>query len=99
MPLTATAVKQAKPKQKPYKLSDEKGMFLLVNPKGPKYGRLKYRFGGKEKLLALGVYPDLSLADARDKRDEARSQLAREIDLNIAKRVRKEAQLEGGKQF
>jgi hypothetical protein len=55
MPLTATAAKQAKAKAKSYKLSDEKGMFLLVNPNGSKYWRLKYRFGGKEKLLALGV--------------------------------------------
>ncbi len=55
MPLTATAVKQAKPKEKPYKLADEKGMFLLVNANGSKYWRFKYRFAGKEKLLALGV--------------------------------------------
>ena len=65
MPLTATAAKEAKPKEKPYKLSDEKGMFLLVNPSGSKYWRLKYRFGGKEKTLALGVYPEVSLAEAR----------------------------------
>ncbi len=100
MALTATAVKQAKPREKPYKLSDEKGMFLLVNPNGSKYWRLKYRFGGKEKLLALGVFPDLSLAGARDKRDEARSQLANEIDPSVAKRVRKQAQKEeGGNSF
>ena len=96
MPLTATAVKQAKSKEKPYKLSDEKGMFLLVNPNGSKYWRFKYRYGGKEKLLALGVYPDLSLADARDMRDEARTQLAKEIDPSVAKRVRKQTQAEEG---
>jgi Arm DNA-binding domain len=79
MPLTATAVKQAKAKEKPYKLSDEKGMFLLVNPNSSKYWHLKYRFGGKEKLLAIGVYPDLSLSDARTMRDEARNQLAKGI--------------------
>jgi hypothetical protein len=55
MPLTATAAKEAKPKAKPFKLSDEKGMFLLVNPNGSRYWRLKYRYGGKEKTLALGV--------------------------------------------
>ncbi len=55
MPLTATAAKQAKAKEKSYKLFDEKGMFLLINPNGSKYWRLKYRFGGKEKLLALAA--------------------------------------------
>ena len=64
MPLTATAAKVAKPKDKPYKLSDEKGLYLLINPKGAKYWRLKYRYGGKEKTLALGVYPEVSLAEA-----------------------------------
>ncbi|MDP2902079.1 MAG: Arm DNA-binding domain-containing protein [Methylovulum sp.] len=55
MPLTDTACKNAKPKDKPYELADEKGMFLLVNPNGSKYFRMKYRFNGKEKNLALGV--------------------------------------------
>lgn len=96
MSLTATAVKQAKAKDKPYKLSGGKGMFLLVNPNGSKYWRFKYRYGGKEKLLALGVYPDLSLADANDKRDEARNQLAKDIDPVVAKRARKLAQVEEG---
>ena len=57
MPLTDPTCKNAKPKDKPYKLSDSKGMFLLVNPNGSKYFRLKYRIDGKEKTLALGVYP------------------------------------------
>ena len=61
MPLSDTACKNAKPKEKPFKLADEKGMFLLVNPNGSKYFRFKYRFAGKEKTLALGVYPDTSL--------------------------------------
>jgi hypothetical protein len=61
MPLSDTACKNAKPKDKPYKLADEKGMFLLINPNGSKYFRLKYRFGGTEKTLALGVYPETSL--------------------------------------
>lgn len=76
MPLTDTAVRNAKPKEKAYKLADEKGLFLLVHTNGSKYWRFKYRFDGKEKLLALGVYPDVSLKDARDKRDSARKQLA-----------------------
>jgi integrase len=91
MPLTATAAKQAKAKAKPYKLSDEKGMFLLVNPNETKYWRLKYRHGGKEKTLALGVYPEVSLKDARLKRDEARQQLSKNIDPINAKRSLKAA--------
>lgn len=80
MALSDPSCKNAKPKEKPYKLADEKGMFLLVNPNGSKYFRLKYRFLGKEKVLALGVYPDTSLKDARIKRDEAREQIAKGID-------------------
>ena len=89
MALTAIGVKQAKPKQKPYKLSDEKGLYLLVNPKGAKYWRLKYRFASKEKTLALGVYPDVSLARAREMRQEAREQLADGIDPGVTKRLKK----------
>jgi len=58
--LSDLTVKSKKPLNKPYKLADEKGLFLLVHPKGFKYWRFKYRFAGKEKLLALGVYPDVS---------------------------------------
>lgn len=76
MPLSDTAIKNAKAKEAAYKLPDEKGMFLLVNPNGSKYFRLKYRIDGKEKLLALGVYPETSLKQARDKHDEARQKLA-----------------------
>ena len=78
--LTDTTCKNAKAKDNPYKLTDEKGMFLLVNPNGSKYFRLKYRIDGKEKLLALGVYPETSLKQARDKREEARQKLADGID-------------------
>ena len=73
VPLTDTTIKNAKPTpDKSYKLPDEKGMYLLVNPNGSKYFRLKYRFVGKEKVLALGVYPETSLRQARDKRDVAK---------------------------
>ncbi len=65
MPLSDTAIRTAKPTDKPYKLADEKGLFLLVTPAGGKWWRLKYRFGGKEKLLSLGTYPDVGLKDAR----------------------------------
>ena len=64
MKLTIKAVGAAKPREKPYKLADGNGMFLLVNPNGSKYWRLKYYFNGKEKLLALGVYPEVSLTEA-----------------------------------
>ena len=79
MPLTDTAIRNAKPKEKPYKLSDEKGLYLLVNNAG-KYFRFDYRFFGKRKTLALGVYPDVKLAEAREKRDEARKLLQNDVD-------------------
>jgi integrase len=85
--LTDTTCKNAKAKDKPYKLADEKGMFLLINPNGSKYFRLKYRIDGKEKLLALGVYPQISLKQAREKRDEAKQQLADGIDPNDNKKA------------
>ena len=80
MALTDIQVKTAKPKVKDYKLTDGEGMFLLVASSGGKRWRLKYRFGGKEKQLALGTYPDVSLVEARAKRHEARNQLAHGID-------------------
>lgn len=76
MKLTARQVDTSKAKDKPYKLSDGGGLYLLVNPNGARYWRLKYRVAGKEKSLALGVYPDVSLADARQKRAEAKKVLA-----------------------
>jgi integrase len=91
MPLTNTAVTHAKPKDKAYKLSDDKGLFLLVHPNGSKYFRFKYRIGGTEKLLALGVYPDVSLADARRRRDEARKLLANGVDPGEVKQQSKRA--------
>lgn len=80
MPLTNTAIKAAKPQGKPYKLFDEKGLFLLVEPSGGLLWRLKYRLNGKEKKLAIGRYPEIGLKEARDKRDEARSLVAAGID-------------------
>ncbi|EMJ4787013.1 MULTISPECIES: tyrosine-type recombinase/integrase [Enterobacteriaceae] len=80
MALTDIKVRTAKPTDKQYKLTDGNGMHLLVHPNGSKYWRLQYRFGGKQKMLALGVYPDVSLADARARRDEARKLLANSID-------------------
>jgi integrase len=76
MSLTDTAIRNAKPRQKPYKLSDGGGLFLLMQPSGGKWWRYKYRFVGKEKLLALGAYPDVSLAEARERHLQARKALA-----------------------
>ncbi|MFP6814398.1 MAG: Arm DNA-binding domain-containing protein [Pseudomonadales bacterium] len=85
--LTDTAAKKAQPSAKPYRLSDEKGLYLEVRPNGSKYWRLKYRYAGKEKRLAFGVYPDTTLKQARDKRTTARDLLADGVDPGQAKRV------------
>lgn len=78
--LTDTAIRKAKPNDKTQRLFDGNGMYLELSPSGGKWWRLKYRFGGKEKRLSLGTYPDTSLADAREKRDAARKLLAAGID-------------------
>jgi integrase len=72
MKLNARQVETSKPKEKAYKLADGGGLFLLVNPNGSRYWRMKYRIDGKEKLLAVGVYPEITLADARRIRDDAK---------------------------
>lgn len=72
MALTEIKCKSAKVKAKPYKLGDGGGMYLEIMPNGSKYWRLKYRLNGKEKRLALGVYPDVTIAEAREGRDKAR---------------------------
>lgn len=85
--LTNSKAKAAKPETKAYKLSDSGGLFLHVMPNGSKYWRLKYRYLGKEKLLAIGVYPDVSLVQARRARDEAKEQLRASIDPSAAKQA------------
>ncbi len=89
MKLNARQVSTAKGKDKPYKLADGGGLYLLVNPNGSKYWRLKYRAAGKEKLLAVGVYPDVLLADARVKRDEAKRVIAAGGDPGALKQEEK----------
>jgi integrase len=89
MPLTHTAIQKANSKQKPYKLFDERGLFLLVNPNGGKLWRFKYRFNGKEKQISLGIYPDVSLKDARDRRDDARKLVANGIDPSEHRKAQK----------
>ncbi|WP_174634626.1 tyrosine-type recombinase/integrase [Yersinia thracica] len=90
MPLNARQVETAKPKEKDYKLTDERGLFLLVTTNGRKYWRLKYRVSGKEKKLSIGVYPDISLAEARLKREEARKLLAEGHDPSEQKQREKQ---------
>jgi integrase len=94
MPLTDTAIRNAKPTDKTKKLFDAGGLYLEVAPRGGKWWRLKYRFGGKEKRLSLGVYPDVSLKDARERRDEARKLLANEIDPSENRKAKKAATVE-----
>ena len=76
MALTDIAIRNAKPGVKATKLADAGGMFLLVTPAGGKLWRLKYRIDGREKLLAIGAYPEISLSEARRRREEAREQIA-----------------------
>jgi hypothetical protein len=76
MPLTDVAIRNAKPREKPYKVGDTLGLFLLVQPSGGKLWRVKYRIDGKEKKLAIGIYPQVGLAEARRRRDAARELVA-----------------------
>ncbi|EFB9674305.1 hypothetical protein C3444_01170 [Escherichia coli] len=89
MALTDAKIRAAKPTDKAYKLTDGAGMFLLVHPNGSRYWRLRYRILGKEKTLALGVYPEVSLSEARTKRDEARKLISEGIDPCEQKRAKK----------
>lgn len=84
--LTDAAIRAARPQDRPYKLADQRSMYLLVTPTGARLWRWRYRYAGKEKLLALGSYPDLSLAEARDAADDARRQLRSGIDPSQEKR-------------
>src|SRR3546814_14644123 len=83
--LTATAIRNAKPADKPVRLFDGRGLYLEVTPTGRRYWRLKYRYAGKEKRLALGVYPEVTLAEARTYRDDARRQLREGRDPSAAR--------------
>jgi integrase len=89
--LTDVKVRNAKPTDKPYKLTDGEGMHLMVHPNGSKYWRLQYRFDGKQKMLALGIYPEISLSEARQRRDEAKRQVANAIDPSEQKKAEKQA--------
>jgi integrase len=92
--LTDVSIRKAKPKDAPYKLTDERGLYLLVNPSGGRLWRINYRFDGKQKTLALGIYPDVSLAQARERRDEARKLLAEGIDPGEHRKTQRRAVIE-----
>jgi integrase len=89
MSLSDAKVRNAKSRTKPYKIADGEGLFLFITPAGGKYWRLKYFFGGKEKVLALGVYPEITLADAREQRAQTRKLLASGTDPGEAKKEAK----------
>lgn len=91
MSLTETAVRNSKPREKPYKLSDEKGLYVQVNPNGSKLWHLKYRFADKEKRLAFGPYPTVTLAMAREERTEAQRLLRDKVDPGEYKKQAKRA--------
>src|SRR5210317_1029802 len=95
MSLTDTAIRNAKPKDKPYKMTDGRGLYLLVNKAG-KYFRFDYRFAGKRKTLALGVYPDIKLQEARDEHESARKLLRKDIDPSLHKKITKHIKTEQG---
>ncbi|HEX8055300.1 MAG TPA: integrase arm-type DNA-binding domain-containing protein, partial [Novosphingobium sp.] len=100
MALTAVAINAAKPRQKQYKLVDTHGLYLLVTTTGSKWWRFNYRFDGKYRTLALGTYPIITLADARERRDEARRALAfGEDPMDRRKRLEREARAERAETF
>jgi len=94
MPLANTAIEKAKPRAKPYKLYDSEGLYVIITPKGGKWWRFNYRYVGKTKTLSFGVYPDVSLKDARDRRTVARKQVADGIDPSENRKAAKAAQAE-----
>ncbi len=93
-PLTDTKIKNAKPGPKPVRLFDSGGLYLEVSPAGGKWWRFKYRFGGKEKRLSLGVYADVGLKKARERRDHARRLLADDIDPSAHRKAKKATKAE-----
>lgn len=100
MALTDVAIRNAKPREKPYKMGDAFGLFLLIQPSGGKLWRLKYRIEGREKKLGLGTYPDVTLSEARRRRDEARELLAAGKDPSLEKqRDKARSRVEGANTF
>lgn len=91
MPLTDTAIRSAKCGDKDIKLTDEKGLYLLLSKAGGKLWRFRYHFDGKEKKLSFGSYPEVPLKEARRRRDEARSQVAHDVDPGALKKAEQAA--------
>ena len=91
MPLSDSSIKAAKPSARPQRLADERGMYMLVNPDGSRWWRFDYRIHGKRKTLSLGVYPEISLKGARERRDDARALVARGIDPSSKRKADKTA--------
>ena len=89
MALSDAKIRNLKPKEKPYKTADYDGLYVLTKPNGSKLWRFKYRLKGKEKLLSIGSYPEISLMEARAKRDEARKQIVKEKDPSETKQEKK----------
>lgn len=100
MPLTAAEIRALQPRDSAFRVTDEKGLYLEITPGGSKLWRMKYRFSGKEKRLAFGAWPDVSLADARSLRDEARGKVRSGIDPGHQKKMAKiAAQISAGNSF
>jgi hypothetical protein len=100
MPLTDIAIRQAKATEKPFKLSDGGGLHLLVTPTGGKLWRLAYRFDGKQRQLAFGGYPEVTLKDARARRDAAKETLAAGVDPGAKAKIEKRTrQIASGNTF
>ena len=91
MPLTDTAIRKAKPRDKPRKIYDSRGLYIEIAPRGTKAWRFKYRFAEKEKRISMGIYPEVSLKLARRRRDEARKLLARDIDPSAYRKAQKQS--------
>jgi hypothetical protein len=89
--LTDIKIRQSKPREKPYKVYDTRGLYMIVSPTGARWWRFKYRYGGKERGMSFGIYPDVPLKYAREQRDEARQLLARGIDPNVQRQLAKAA--------
>lgn len=94
MKLTVKAIRQAEPRPKSFKLSDGHGLFLLVNPNGSRWWRMAYRFGGKQKQLSMGTYPDVGLGEARDRLTDARRLLREGIDPSEARKAARQSRIE-----